>query len=167
MTSRTANRVTAELEREMPELRLDKELSLTLGRMSMALARAVLRLSDEDVDDEELRFLRGVRRVEVGIYRIVEADFENSDPRLLGLGERMSKKGWYNIVRTSDDDENTWVYSKPNADADLRGLIVIALAGDELVVVRLDGYLQDALAQAAIGDPQGLAKVFASEADTS
>ena len=163
LTSRTANRVTADLEQELPALRLDEEMSLTLGRMSLALARAVLHLGDADLDDDEMAFIEGVRRVEIGIFQVVESADSGGPPRLYRLGKNLARKGWSNIVRTSEEDEYTWVFSKTDAKGDLRGLVVVVLEDDELLVVRLDGELQEALARATMDDPQAVVEIFASD----
>jgi hypothetical protein len=47
---------------------LDRELGLTLGRMTLAVARAVVKTEDED----ELP-LREISKVQVGVYRVVGA----------------------------------------------------------------------------------------------
>jgi hypothetical protein len=162
MTARTASRVSSVLEHEIPELSLDREFGLTLGRVSLAMVRTALRRSDDADSDEALEILQGVRRAEVGIYRVTAPYPTDSAPRLASLAKRFTRDGWYNIVRSQGDGDHTWVYSKTDPNGDLRGLLVVDLADDELVVVRLDGQLQAALESAAADDPKAVAGVLSS-----
>ncbi|MCP4902830.1 MAG: DUF4252 domain-containing protein [bacterium] len=162
MTARTANRVTAELENEIPELRLEREFSLTLGRMSLAIVRTAIKISGDVVDEQEMEILRGLRRAEVGVYRVIDDLPVDARPRLAAFGNRFVKNGWHNIVRTTEHQGHVWIYGKPDDNGDLRGLLVIALEDDELVVVRLDGRLQEALTKATMDDPQGFVEALES-----
>ncbi len=162
VTARTASHVTSVLENEIPELSLDREFGLTLGRISLSMVRTVLRMTDDEDSEEALMFLKGVRRAEVGVYRVTAPYSTDSVPQLASIGRRFTRDGWSNIVRTRDDGDHTWIYSKTDPEGDLRGLLVVDLADDELVVVRLDGNLQEALENAASDNPKAVVSALSS-----
>lgn len=165
LSARTANRVTFALEREIPELELERQFALTLGRVGLAVTRMAMRFADDDLEEEERELLRGIRRAEVGIYEVGKGFPRDAEPKLAALSSKFNRQGWYSIIEVRDDGSRTWVFSKESSEGDLRGLLVIAFEADELVVVRLDGRLQAALERIARDDPRGLAGVLSSSTD--
>jgi hypothetical protein len=109
------------------------EIGLTLGRTSMAIARWGLRTAGEDEVS-----LKGVRKVQVGIYHPVGP--AASDP-LTCL------PGWEPVVRMHEDGESVLVMVQERGDR-IRGMLVIVDDADELVVVRMRGRLERVLKEA-------------------
>jgi len=118
---------------------LDREMGLTLTRSGMWLARMGLRMSDED----EIS-LRGVRRMQVGIYEVRgprrgHERIRNIDFELL--------EGWTPVVRLSGDGEDVLVLTREESGT-IRGLLVVVAESDEWVLVRMKGKLDRMLEDA-------------------
>ena len=147
-----------ELERQIPGLRLERESRVRLGRLTMALARKVIRLTTED-DDSDLKIIGHVRRVDVANYKVVDLPDETlawpADLRRWLEGD-----GWQTIVRLREDDGQTWVLYREGEDGSIRRLYVVTLDPSELTVIDLEGRLDRMIAEALADDPQGLDGLF-------
>ena len=117
-----------------------QEIGLTLGRTSMAIARLGLRTAN----DEDIPRLKGIRKVQVGIYHPVSATPEALEQRPIAPAVL---PGWAPIVRMHEDGENVLVMIRQRRDR-IRGMLVIVDDGEELVVVRMYGRLDDVLQEA-------------------
>jgi hypothetical protein len=133
-----------EIRREIAETtgrEYSQEIGLTLGRTSMAIARLGLKA----VDDEDVPSLKGIRKVQVGIYHPVSGALAAQDGSPLGVDAFPT---WEPVVRMRDGGENVLVLIQERRDR-IRGMLVIVDDGAELVVVRmrgrLDNVLQDAM----------------------
>ncbi len=117
-------------------VKLDRERGLTLTRTGVMLVRWAT--------SEERIPLRGVRRVEVGIYQVqglrrgVEQRRPIAPPQL---------PGWQNIVRVRDDGDEVFVLVREE-DEEIREMLVIVAEEDEWVLVRIRGQLQDTIESA-------------------
>lgn len=135
-----------------PGWRLEREEHLVFGRLTLAFARAVVRLADEE---EAAHILDGVRRVEVASYRVVRQG-ESTDGAFRDLAARLSQTGWDPVVQTQDGSQTTWVMQHAGADGRLDRLLVLDLDGCSLEVVRLDGDMERVLAEALAEDADGV-----------
>jgi hypothetical protein len=111
-------------------LALEPEFGVKLGRISTGFAKMFVKNHDEEIS------FKGVSKVEVGVYNVVDAR-EPAGPDLAA----MELEGWVTIARVRDGDERVQVMCRPDGDR-LRALLVLVLDGDELVVVRLKGRLE-------------------------
>lgn len=118
---------------------LDREMGLTLTRSGMWIARMGLRMSDED----EIS-LRGVRRMQVGIYE-VRGPGRGQD-RIRSIDFSLLE-GWTQVVRVREDDEQVFVLTREESGK-IRGLLVIVAESDEWVLVRMKGKLDRMLEEA-------------------
>lgn len=116
------------------------EIGLTLGRTSMAVARFGLNFADEA---DEIP-LKGIRKVQVGIYHPVD-DFGTGE----GTGRVTAEafRDWEPVVRMHDGGETVLVMVRER-NARIRGMLVIVDDRDELVVVRMKGRLDRILREA-------------------
>ncbi|HVS65428.1 MAG TPA: hypothetical protein VMT85_18215 [Thermoanaerobaculia bacterium] len=90
------------IERDLGAAHFEREATVTLGRLSLGLGKFVLnRLSDPD---EDLNVLRGVKKVEVGVY-------------VADRGHRRDR-GWHD----DDDHADTWGEGGWDETDDLAGL---------------------------------------------
>ncbi len=114
-------------------VKLDREMGVTLTRTAVMLVRWAT--SEEDIP------LRGVRRVEVGTYRVQ------------GLGRGVEQRrpidppelpGWQNIVRVREDNEHIFVLVREEED-EIRGMLIVVAEEDEWVLVRIRGSLRHTL----------------------
>jgi hypothetical protein len=103
-------------------------------------------LEEEDEDARAAgRTLRGIRRVEVGTYRIQGLPLRFESPR--EMERALGLAGWATLARVQEDDDLAWVVYRQK-DSHIRSLLVINVEGEELSMVRLQGRLEDALAAA-------------------
>ncbi len=135
-----------------PGWRLEREEHLVLGRVTLALARAVVRMTDEE---EAARILAGVRRVEVATYRVLRRG-ESTLGAFNQLATSLSAAGWASVVEINDGSQTTWVMQHARPDGRLDRLLVLELDGSSLEVVRLDGDMERVLAEALADDPDEL-----------
>jgi hypothetical protein len=142
------------LEIAVAPAELDPQVQLRLGRATMGMARTALRWADHDDPDAVLAgdILDGIREVHLGIYEVWGLDDVPRLPR--SLVERLDLEGWNLIVEARDWRSAVWVLSQIQGD-EVRGLYVVSLEADELVVVRLHGDLTRAIDAAVRGAMRG------------
>ncbi|HEX9737215.1 MAG TPA: DUF4252 domain-containing protein [Thermoanaerobaculia bacterium] len=127
-----------EIEQQLPGARFDSEFQLKLGRMSLGLAKKVMSAVEED---EELAFLRDIHKIEVAVYRTEALPAARTAAFAMPQGRHLKKKGWMTAVESIADDSVTWVLFREH-DERIRGILVVALDDDELVLVKLTGDIQ-------------------------
>jgi hypothetical protein len=115
---------------------LQREVGVTVGRAGVALVRWF-------TPEDEIP-LKGVRRVQVGVYRV--SDAARGDPAA-DLLEIPALADWEPVVRLRERDENVLVMLRQENDA-IRGLLVVVMEGDEWVLVRVRGKLQHVVEEA-------------------
>jgi hypothetical protein len=113
-------------------VQLEQEFGLTVTRSGMWLARKAMKHADED----EIS-LKGVRRVEIGVYQVQGP--RNDSVQRSGLGAE-EFPGWTPLVRVHEDDEDILVLTRER-DGKLRRLLIVAAEPDEWVLVRIRGNL--------------------------
>jgi hypothetical protein len=121
----------ADLRRDLARdngVELDREIGLRLGRCSLAIARRVLR------DEKEIP-LQGVRRIEVGVYRVLDP---GTGPNELQLA------GWETVVRVREQDAYVHVLAREREER-LTRLAVVVAEPEEWVLVRVSGDLEHLL----------------------
>jgi len=117
-------------------VKLRQETGFTVTRSGIWLAR-------QFVDAEEIP-LRGVRRVEVGVYEVRGLRRGVDEPRRLDPGYF---RDWTPIVRVHEDEEQVMVLVREKEES-LRALLVVVAEPDEWVLVRIHGRLDHLLEQA-------------------
>ncbi|MHC4502972.1 MAG: DUF4252 domain-containing protein [Planctomycetota bacterium] len=121
-----------DLQRDLVQatgVELERESGVTVGRMGVMLARWF-------TPEKEIP-LKGVRRVQVGVYEVT--DFGEGD---YGQGsvEPPELPGWETVVRVHEEDENVFVMLHQEEDQ-IRGMLVVVMERDEWVLVRIKGKL--------------------------
>jgi hypothetical protein len=119
-------------------VRFEREMGLTIKRSGMWLARWGLRISGEDDIS-----LRGVHRVEVGIYLPKERRHGSAPGRL----DMRDFDGWSPLVRVHDEGEEALVMVREK-QGEVRHMLVVVSDEEELVVVRMKGRLDRILEEA-------------------
>lgn len=116
----------------------EKEFGITLGRVGMSIAR----WATKNEDDMPVS-LRGVRKVQVGMYRVREGTWDEEHPRFdpSVLGD------WNPLVAIQDHGEDVHVLFKEK-DGQIRSMLVLVSEPDELIIVRLKGRLDDVFREA-------------------
>ena len=153
--SSMVTRARMDLEDELPETEFEKEFAIRLGRLSTAIVKPVAFFALENEEgDGEAGFLRKIKKVHFASYQVEGFPDDLGTRSLRSLDERMRKQGWNRMVRTRDSGEITWVFVRENGD-EIRDLLVVALADDEMVIVRVGGRLDQMVAALIADDPSG------------
>lgn len=119
---------------EIAGVKLRQETGFTVTRSGMWIARKAMKMSGE----EEIS-LRGIRRVEVGVYE-VKGLRRGIDERVPLTLDDMPK-GWHPMVIVEGDDEEIFVMTKHGEDGMIRQLLVVVSEDDEWVLVKIKGKL--------------------------
>jgi hypothetical protein len=115
---------------------LDRESGITLGRMSLAIARLA-------TDGDEVP-LQGLRKVEVGVYEVSARDDEDADRAPIVLPE---PPGWQTVVRLHQEGEDVIVLVEPREEG-IRRLLIVVADEQEWILVRVRGRIEGMLEQA-------------------
>ena len=115
---------------------LDREVAVSVGRMGVMLVRWF-------TPEDEIP-LKGVRRVQVGVYEVT--DFGDGGYER-GAVTPPELPGWDPVVRVQEDDESVFVMLRQEEDA-IRGMLVVVADADEWVLVRIKGKLQNVVEEA-------------------
>lgn len=122
---------------------LEREMGLTLGRTSTWLARKILKWSGETEVS-----LRGLRKVQVGIYEVRGLRPGVDERATLSLDDLPD---WTPLVQVHEDDGDVFVLTQED-DAHIRRMLVVVAENDEWVIVKLwgklDRILEDAMRMA-------------------
>jgi hypothetical protein len=147
-----------EIQRQLPGVSFEKEVELTLGPVSLALARMVTRMVPDARDASG--YLRDVSRIELAVYNAesMPSSFNLAMPDR--LKKMQSDEGWEMAVKMREKDEVVWVLYRIE-DEKIKELYVIVLDDEELVMVRAQGKLERLLARALrdSGGVKGLPRI--------
>lgn len=113
---------------------LEREAGVTVGRVGTMLVRWFTPADEVP--------LKGVRKVQVGVYRVV--DRPNGAPVELSLP---ALSGWQRVARVRQSDEQVDLFVLEE-NARVRGMLVVVAEDDEWVLVRIRGKLDHVLEQA-------------------
>jgi hypothetical protein len=162
--SPTVDQVRWEIERRVPEATFEEEEHIALGRVSLGLARGLIRMVPGKMDGQEA--LTSVRRVEVATYRVSDLpDLADIDSKLR-FEKRLAQNGWSMMVRSREAGSRAWMFVRDNGKGSLRNLFVVELDDSELTLVRIDGRLDHAFAAAIADRPKdAVRKVRGEEED--
>jgi hypothetical protein len=150
-----------ELEQLLPGARFERETHVRLGRLSMALAKPIVRWA-LDEDDEARAIVANIKRVDVGVYRVVSLPDSSALDLDQRFEQRLAAKGWTMVVRQKDETDRTWVFTREDDKGRIRSLFVAALDEAELTLVSLDGRLDRVIAEALADEPGELVEILGS-----
>jgi hypothetical protein len=157
----TAEAVRWEIQRRVPEARFETEEHIRLGRLTMGLVKGLLRLVP--AGGEGRAVVREIDRLEVATYRVHGLPDLDRLPSRTRFEEELSRSGWAMTVKAKDGDSRSWLFTRSNDAGAIRNLLVVDLNGDELSVVRLDGRLDRAFAEAIAERPREAARIAGGE----
>ena len=141
-----------DIVRATPEMRVGDGMSLSLGPMSLGLARTFVRLGDDADAEMVAAALRSLRRVQFAQYDI-SGDF---DLRTVAFPARLARyvdEGWTPAITVREADEVVWILFNDRVDEAL----MVTLSSDELVMAKLRGDLTE-VARIAIAQTAGQEK---------
>lgn len=157
----SAQSVCDELRRELPDARFERESHIRLGRVAMTFVKPLVRWT-LDEDEEARAIISGIKRVDIATYRVVEFPETVDLSVIRRIESRFAGNGWTKIVRTREDNDNTWVFSRHREDGSMNGIFVIELDRDELSIVGVEGRLDEILATAIADEPGEFSGLFGS-----
>ncbi|HKV10463.1 MAG TPA: DUF4252 domain-containing protein [Thermoanaerobaculia bacterium] len=150
----SVDQVTLQIERWMPGVRFEREEHIRLGRIKMGLVKGIVRMVDDE-DDESKAFLREIDRVEVATYRVRNLPDTTDLPEKAPDFERqLARSGWNLTVKAQEDNSPSWLFTRSDGQGGISNLLVVDLHDSELTVVRMDGRLDRALAEAVAERPK-------------
>ncbi len=129
------NRTRLEIERRLPGARFDREIEMTVGRISLGLARRFAG------DEEGLAILRDLERAEIGIYEARALPALRQAGGAISFADLLEGRGWQTFVRIAGDDSVVQILFRSRRGS-MRELFIGSLDHDELVLVRLRGDIQ-------------------------
>ena len=157
----SAPSVRDEIAQAIPEARFEVESRIRLGRVAMAFVKPVVRLVLDE--DEEARAIIGaIKRVDVATYRVTDLPDSVDLAAIRGIEGRLTRNGWSTMVRSREDKDNTWVFTRHRDDGSIRGLLVVELDESELTIVGVEGRIDEILANAIADEPRDFTSFFDS-----
>jgi len=138
------DRVKDELARDLPGTEFDHEFSITLGAMTIGLARLVARFIPEAGQAQD--YLRDVSRVKLAVYNI-RGHTSTGTVRTPNTLRQLAGRGGENAVRVRDDGDYVWIYYRIDED-EVREVYVVVLDDEQLVLVKARGHLDRLVARA-------------------
>lgn len=106
----SAQSVYLEIEKELPGAQFERESHIRLGSIAMTFVKPVIRLA-LDEDDKARAMISAIKRVDIATYRVVDLPEAITLVAIRRIESRMNQNGWNKIVRSREEDENTWEFS--------------------------------------------------------
>ena len=132
--------VRKEIQAQIPGSHFDREFAISLGPVSLTLARVIVGMVDDDDAKEAHGYLKEISKVKVAIYDAYDIPRDINLTMPSRLGKLMDEKGWEMAVKVRDDEDNVWILYKEEEEV-VRNIYVIVLSSDELVLVQAEGNL--------------------------
>ena len=154
-----AARVETAIEAANPACSLERESRVSLGRVKMAVVKALVRLSGET---EGADLLPHIQRVEATTYRVVTPPDCADLSWMEVVGGEMATQGWWPMVVERDGLNSSWVFGHGEKGSELDGLLVVEFGGNELEIVRLDGAIDRLMAEAVAEEPGEVVRLVRS-----
>lgn len=133
-----------EIERQLPGAQFDKEFALSLGPLSLGVARLVTRMVPDASDARG--YLGDISRVQVAVYNTRRMP-SVADVRMPERLSKLQNDNWELAVKVREDDEVVWVMYRIDNER-IKDLYVIVLNDEELVMVKAQGHLERLVARA-------------------
>lgn len=125
---------------------LNREMGITVTRSGVWLGRKVLKWTHSD--EEMPLSLKGLRRVQVGVYEVEGLRRGFEAPARIDFREHFDES-WTPMVRIHEDDETVLVLTQEGErPGQLRAMLVVVAEEDEWVLVRLLGKLENIVEEA-------------------
>jgi hypothetical protein len=144
------SQIQREIQSQLPGAAFEKEVRISLGPLSLGLARFVTRFIPESYvpeAGEAHAYLEEVRRVQVAMYRTLSLPSLHGVRMPLHLKQLMREQGWQLAVKTQKEKELVWVLTRQEGGI-VRDIYVVLLDEEQLVLVRVEGRMQQLLAKA-------------------
>lgn len=134
-----------------PDARFEKDISLSLGGVSWGILKSIA-MSVEKDDPEIRAYIGGLSKIEVVIYKA--RGISRDDARPIGeIVRSQLDEEWQLMVKVVEEDDLAWIHYRGD-DNRIREMQITAYDGEEFVMVRLSGRL-DEIMEMAIEDHGG------------
>ncbi|MBK9098809.1 MAG: DUF4252 domain-containing protein [bacterium] len=120
------------------------EVQFSLGSVGMTLSSWIVDVSEEENLSSDI--LDDVSSIQVGVYEKIKGSNEKNISALYDIESEMQKSGWKSIIKSSSNNELAAVYIRNDNEDILNRLFIINYDGSELVLVEVEGDLQEAIA---------------------
>jgi hypothetical protein len=131
------DRVRAEIEEQLPGVYFEKEFAISLGPLSLGLARTIVSLVPPA--KEAQLYLRDIRRVKAAVYKAENVPDRPDVQMPKKMRELMEKKGWEIAVKAQENEgESVWIIYRAEQET-IKELYLVVLGHDELVLVKAAG----------------------------
>jgi hypothetical protein len=132
-------RLKDEMTAQMPGAQFDKEVALTLGPMSLALARIALQFVPEPEVRQSRQYLSDIRRVELAVYETEALP----SLRKVAFPKQLNKllhEDWEIAAKVIEEDQLVWVLYHESGER-IDYLCAVVLDDENLVLVKVKGNL--------------------------
>ena len=146
VVSREISQVRNDIEDEFPGARFDKQVVLSIGPGLFRTLGWIARQANDEDAYRAAEYISEMRRVKVGVYRTEHLP-DGGTPDLDSL-RRFERNGWMTAAKVHDDDEHVWVMYRERYN-EIRDMFILVLDSSDLVIVRVEGDLNDIVERAA------------------
>ncbi len=146
--SREIQSTRREIQRMNPGLELDRNISANVGPVTLRFARWVTSAVDDEDARMASRYLRDIKRVKVGHYKVDDHNARGIDG-IKGLDQlrRFRRPGWDLAAHVREDGEDVWVYYRERGER-VTDIYAIVYSDDELIIAKVSGRLTRLLEEA-------------------
>ncbi len=124
------------------EMDVNRDIELSIGPALISFASLFVSFAETDEPVDEM--LRQIKRVQVGVYEVREVFTDKVNSSVVtALTDLMSEKGWKYIVKSRDHNEIATVFVRSEEVDELSEMFVVAVSGEEIVFVHIEGELED------------------------
>lgn len=142
--------IQREIERQLPGARFEKDMRLSLGPLSLGMARFATGFIPAQMAPEAREaheYLQEVRRVQLALYKTVALPPLQEVRLPEHLKARIANEGWHLAVKKQAASELVWVLTREEKGL-VRDIYVILLDRQHLALVRVEGRMDQLLAKA-------------------
>ena len=144
------SQIQREIERQLPGSSFEKEVRLSLGPLSLGMARFVTRVipaSYVPEAGEAHDYLQEVRRVQIALYRTLALPELHAVRMPEPLRVLLEDPSWHLAIKKQKLDELTWVLTRTEQGL-VRDIYVVLLDDEQLAVIRVEGRMDQLVAKA-------------------
>lgn len=127
--------VREDFQGQMPGAKFEREFAITLGPISLALAKLATRFIPDA--REAHPYVRELSRIQVAVYEVTDGRSRGGVTTPATL-DGLTNAGWKLAVRVREDHESVWILYRGKREA-VREFYAVVMGDDELVVIRARG----------------------------
>ena len=146
--SREIAGIRGDIEKQYPEATLEREVVFSIGSGTLGAVGWIAGRVPEEEAQMASAYLDEIDRIKVGVYNV--HDLPALDDVELARLKRFEKNGWEVAVKSREEDQVVWVLYRDYFDR-VRDIFVLSLDQEDLVIVRIEGYL-DRLLEKVVQD---------------